>query len=111
MQIYGGGKKIKFDQEPKAVVSRTDAFSIAETYQGDLTYYGANTNITDLPSESNLNSQGTFLVRTLEMTVMGNKFIYQFLLWDGNNGVIFYRATWQDRQGLLQAKWQKISSN
>lgn len=111
MQIYGGGKKIKFDQEPKAVIGRTDAFSIAETYQGDLTYYGVNTNITDLPSEPNLSSQGTFLVRTFEMPIIGNKFIYQFLLWDGNSGTIFYRATWQNRQGLLQAEWHKISFN
>ena len=102
---------MKSDQEPKALVGRADAFSIAETYQGDLTYYGGNTNITDLPSEPNLNSQSTFLVRTFEMPVGGNKFIYQLLLWDGNNGMLFYRATWQDRQGLLQAKWHKISSN
>ena len=111
MQIYGGGKKIKFDQETKVFVGRTDALSIAGTYQGDLTGYGANTNITDLPSEPNLNSQSTFLVRTFEMTVNGNKFIYQFLYWDSNNGAIFYRATWKDRQGLLEAKWHKISFN
>ena len=111
MQIYAGGKKIEFDQETKAFVGRTDTFSIAGTYQGDLTAYGANTKITDLPSDPNINSQSIFLVRTYEITVMGKKFIYQFLFFDWGNGIIFYRATWNDRQGLSEAKWHKISYN
>lgn len=107
-RIFAGGKEIKVNDDLKVITHQSDALSIADTYRIGSTFYGQNSEITDIPqSIQGLNSQSSFLVVTREAQQLGFDFIYQFILWDG--GALLFRASWQGREKLVTAQWHKIN--
>lgn len=109
--LFIGDKNADLSITNKKIISNTqNDISIADTFIIGQTFYAANSSITDLPKDPDLNSKGTFNVVTYEVDdIPGFIFIYQFLFWDGNNGNIWFRSTYKGREVLKQQTWKQVS--
>lgn len=105
MLAFLNGSKIDLNGEK--IINNLSNISIADTAIVGKTFYSSNQSISDLPDS--MTATSSFKVITYE-TIYGNvDFMYQFLLWDGNNGCAWYRSTYAGRNGLKKSSWHKLA--
>lgn len=96
---------LKADVKNLKNISRKKNVSIAQESQIGITHFGLST-FADAPLA--IGSTPDIFVITLDFDAGA---VYQFLLWDGYGGNIFFRGCWGNRSSLEKIKWKQIAFN
>lgn len=104
MLAFLNGNRI--DLKEKKIIKDQSNLSIAKTAAIGETFYFSVTQITDAPKE--INGNASFDVITYETEVNGVDFMYQLLFWDSNNGLAWFRGTYDGRNGLEKSNWHNL---